>query len=399
MTGISVDDISTVRETVRAEWVAAFQKDGQPVLDTQPETPAGQLIDSQTAHIAEKDNELLFLANQFNPLTAEGIWQDALGKIYFLTRKQQQPSVAQCTVTGLEGTVIPIGAQIKSSSDQTVWMCASTVTIPATGSTTANFVCAQTGPIAAAVGTLTNIVTIVPGWDAVTNLAAATVGRDLETQMEFEQRRYASVAANARGSVGAIYGTIANIQGVIDCVVLENTSSADVVQWGVTIPGHSIFVSVVGGADADIAQALYSKKDAGCGTAGNTTVTYQDDTLPGQPVFSYLIERPEPLSFGIKVEIRMTSVTPSNIVQLVKDAVLADFSGNGPHGNLRVGMAQTVYASRFYCAVIEAGATSLESIQICAPAAGLAWGDNVTVNADQSPVLDADDIIVTLIEG
>jgi hypothetical protein len=60
-------------------------------------------------------------------------------------------------------------------------------------------------------------------------------------------------------------------------------------------------------------------------------------------------------------------------------------------------MAQTVYASRFYCAAITAGATSLENIEICAPVSGGAWGDSVTINADQSPVLDAADIIVTLV--
>lgn len=396
-TGLVADDVETVREAVRADWVAAFTKDGQPELNTEPETPAGQLIDSQTAAIVNKDGEVLYLANQFNPLTAEGVWQDALGKIYFLTRQVQQASVAQCVCTGFPGTVIPAGALVKSEADGTFWSCDAALTIPQSGMVTGQFTARTAGPLEAGADTLTQIVTIVPGWDAVTNPAAATVGRDAETQAEFEARRFQSVAANARGSVNALYGTIADLDGVIDCVVLENTGSEPAEQWGVTIPGHSVWIAVIGGANADIAQAIYSKKDAGCGTAGNTSVTYQDTSLPGQPIYTYQIERPAPLPFGVKVTITMTPTTPAEIEQLIQSAVLADFEGTGISGNLRVGMAQTVYASRFYNAVIQAGAIGLQSIEVCAPASGEAWADFVTVNADQAPVLDAADIIVDIV--
>ena len=93
-TGFSVDDVETVREQVRQEWINAFKAENTPELDTEPETPAGQLIDSQTASIVQKDSEILYLANQMNPLTAEGVFQDALGQIYFITLKLnlQQPS-------------------------------------------------------------------------------------------------------------------------------------------------------------------------------------------------------------------------------------------------------------------------------------------------------------------
>ena len=53
-TGFYADDTETVRAAVAADWVAAFHKDGQVDLNTDPETPAGQLIDSQTAAITEK---------------------------------------------------------------------------------------------------------------------------------------------------------------------------------------------------------------------------------------------------------------------------------------------------------------------------------------------------------
>jgi len=396
-TGVKADEIADIREAVRLEWVEAFKKDGQPNLDTDPETPAGQLIDSETQHIAEKDNEFLFLANQFNPLSAEGVWQEALGKIYFLKRKHKQHSVALCTITGLKGTVVPVGAQIRSSADNSLWINAHEVTIPAAGSIQTDFVSEEYGPITAGANTLTNIVTIVPGWDAVNNDTAATIGRYTETQMEFESRRYESVAANSHGSLASIYGALCNLDDVIDCVILENIENDPVVQYGVTIPPHSIFVSIVGGDETKISEIIYKKKDAGCGTAGNTIISYQDTELPGSPVFRYKIERPNSLAVGIKIDIKATSTTPPDADNLIKSALIADFSGNGPHGNLRVGIAQTVFASRFYCAVINTGGNGLEKIEICAPYSSLNWGDSITINADYSPVLDAANIIINWI--
>lgn len=396
-TGLSVDDVAVVREVVRQDWVQAFrQRPGLPDLRTEPETPAGQLIDSQTNAIVQKDNEVLYLGNQFNPLTAEGIWQDALAKIYFLTRKVEQQSVCVCVCTGLSGTVIPAGAVIKSTADEMEWVCTEPATITSLGTVSARFTSKEGGAVEAPANTLTQIVTVIPGWDTVNNEVPAVIGRVAETQAEFEQRRFNSVAKNARGSLAAIYGALADISNVIDCVVLENTTNETIESWGVQIPGHSIWVTIVGGDDAEIAETIYRKKDAGCGTAGNTQVTFQDRTIPGEPIYNYLIERPEPLSFGVKVSLIITSDTPSNIVDLVKDAVIQDFSGLGPHSNLRVGSAMKVFASRFYCSVITAGVKNLVSIEI--KAGGGSWGDGVTINADKTPVLDRDNIVVDIQE-
>ena len=120
-TGLSAPSTAEIRQQVQEDWQAAFQQSGVPPLNVEPETPAGQLIDSETAIIADKNAEVLYLANMFNPRTAQGIWQAALGQIYFITPKQAQASVAECTCTGLAGTLIPAGSLIQSTVDQTQW--------------------------------------------------------------------------------------------------------------------------------------------------------------------------------------------------------------------------------------------------------------------------------------
>ena len=402
VTGLAADPAETVREAVRREWRAALG----PTLDVAAETPAGQLIDSQTAAIVQKDSDVLYMAQQFNPLTAEGVWQDALAKIYFLSRKIAQSSVAVCVCTGLPGTVIPAGAVIKSVADGSLWTtdpAGPAVVIPPSGPDSGrvevSFTSQRREALPAAPGTLTRIVTVTPGWDTVTNPAAAVPGRIEENRAEFEQRRADSVAKNAHGSLSSIYSNLADLPNVIHCVVLENTTNMDVIKWGVTIPGHSIYASLVGGEDAAIAEALYRKKDAGCGTAGNTEVRYQDFDTPGAPVYVYRIERPSAVSLTVAVSLKLgQSITVSNaqtIESAIRTAILDNFYGRD--GAVPAGIAQNIYASRFYCPLNAAlsGTGQLVSVRIATPATGAGsrnWTDSITVHADQFPVLAAEDI-------
>lgn len=390
-TGLYAESAETVRDAVRADWQAAFG----PQLDVDAATPAGQLIDSETALVVQKDSDVLYMASQFNPLTSEGVWQEALGQIYFLTRKVAEPTLVDCLCTGLAGTVIAAGAQVKNL-DGLILLALVGGTIPVGGQLVLTFAATTPGPVPVPADTVTAIVTVTPGWDTVNNPSAGSVGRDAETRAEFESRRYASVAKNAHGTVAALYGSLANLPGVLDLVVLENTGNDPIVKAGVTIPGHSIYASIYGGDDATIAATIYQKKDAGCGTAGNTQLSHVADDVPGNPVYTYRIERPEPLSFAVQVNIRVTPTTPSPIEQAVKAAIVASFTG--ADGGTRVQIASTVYASRLYAPVVRAGVEDLVSVKIAAPAGG-AWADEVTVRANQVPVINAEDVTVNVITG
>ena len=112
--GLVAPETESIREAVQSDWQGAF-RDVDVELNVEPSTPAGQLVDAETAEIEAKNAELLFLSNMFNPKVSEGRWQDALGYIYFLTRKIAQPTVVECSVTGLMGTTIPYGAMAQST--------------------------------------------------------------------------------------------------------------------------------------------------------------------------------------------------------------------------------------------------------------------------------------------
>lgn len=390
--GLTAQDTAEIRQAVVDDWTAVFD-DEQATLNTGSESPAGQIIDSIAVLVTAKDSELLELMNNFDPRVASGIFQDALGSIYFLKRKTAQPTVVTCQLTGMNGTVVPAGAIIQNE-DGIKLTSVGAVTIGEGGTAEVEFQTQETGPIAIGAESCTQIVTVIPGWDTVNNEVAGTLGQNLESQYAFEKRRALSVANNAHGSRLAIESSLAALDGVVDCLVLENRSDVSVTKQGVSLISHSVGICIYGGNDTEIAKTIYNKIDAGCGTNGSTTVSY---TSEDGAINSYQIIRPDPTNVYIAVTINETTSTPQNIEDLIKDAVYNDFYGNDTNsGNLRRGCGDTIYASSFSVALIKtAGVTDLETIYIgltSSPAS-----NSITLDADEEPVLDKDNITVTIV--
>ena len=396
--GFSADSVSEVRAAVAAAWKAAFKSDNTAELNTEPETPAGQIIDSQTASITQKDSELLYLANMLNPLKATGIFQDALAEIYFLQRKPAIPSSAVIKCAGLPGTVIPVSAQVMSTADDTIWQNTEAQTIGADGTCECVFECQSAGLISAAAGTLSRINTMVAGWDTAVNLRAATVGQNAETQGAFEARRYKSVALNARGTIAAVYARVADCANVVSCIVRENKTNMPIEIDGYSIKAHSVFVSVVGGSDEDIAEAIYNSCSAGCDYNGNTTVAVTDSaTGAGEKVTFY---RPADYPMYVRVTLQGKDSLPNDYETTVKNAVYDNFYGESTAtiaGNpiLRAVAGDTVLASRFVPSVLDAGISQVVSIRVSSD--GKTYTESVHIPITVDPSLAKEHITVEVL--
>lgn len=390
-TGLVSEDTAIIRERIAQQWKNAFNvTETTPELNTESETPAGQLIDGQAALIAEKDADILHVGNNLNPQTATGVFQDALGKIYFLDRQIAQPTYVTCQCKGLQGTIVPYGAVVQDVNGYTYYNTLP-VTIPASGEVSTVFRCSEYGVVEVGAETVNKIITVIPGWDSVNNIASGVTGRERETQSSFEQRRAESVAKNSHGLAESVLGTVGNINGVIACGIEQNRGDYAVVKSGVTIPPHSIYLSVYGGNPQDIGYAIHRKLDGGCGTTGNTEVVIEDETN-GTPE-TYYYEIPTVKEFAVKVTIQETTETPMNIIELVKKAVVDNF--NGLSEQARIKMGDVVYASRFYTDVINAGVQNLSNIEIAYPSTDT-WKDVETIPLDEMPTLIADDVTVIL---
>lgn len=391
-TGLVIPAETDVLAGVQADINAAFGGGLNPAL----ETPQGQLASSQTAVIGDKNSEIAYLTNQVDPQYASGRFQDAIARIYFLTRKPAVSTAVQATIGGIAGTIVPAGTLAQDTSGNT-YINAGDVTIGAAGTVTANFQNIVTGPIPCPAGTLTQVYQSIAGWSTITNAADGVVGSVVESRADFEYRRKNSVALNAIGTLQSIYANVFNLPNVLDVYAIDNPSGSTVNTGATAYPviAHSLYVAVVGGVDADVAKAIWAHKDLGCDYNGNTTATVTDSSGYSYPQPSYVVKFQRPASLPIKfaVQIANNPTLPANIVTLVKNAIIARF--NGADGTTRERIGSSIFASRYYSAVSGVAANvSVISILLGSASPTL---NTLTVGIDQSPTLAASDIAVTLV--
>jgi hypothetical protein len=120
---------------------------------------------------------------------------------------------------------------------------------------------------------------------------------------------------------------------------------------GVLLPANSLYCAVIGGADTDVATAIFSKKSAGCSYyPGNSTVTIYDSSVqyppPGVP-YVVVFQRPPSLPFVVQVNIANGPNVPSDATTQIQAAVIAAFAGTDGYG-LRAKIGFPLYANRFY---------------------------------------------------
>lgn len=388
--GVVLPPESAILTGVQADTNAAFGGDLNPAL----ETPQGQLNSSGTAIIGDKNDEILFIANQLDPNYASGRWQDGLGAIYFTVRNPAVPTAVTATCIGLSGTTISVGAQAVAS-DGNIYVCTQAGTIPVGGSIDLQFACAKNGPIACPANSLNRIYQSIPGWDSINNAGDGTVGAYVESRADFEYRRKQSVAVNAVNSVQAIYARVFNVANVLDAYVIDNPLGTSATVGGVSLVKNSVYVAVTGGAVADIAKAIWGKKSLGCNYNGNTTYAVVDDSgyqIP-YPTYQVTFEIPAALPILFAVSIANNTALPSNIVDLVKQAIVDAF--NGADGGQRARIGATLFASRYYGPVISVNQyVSILSLKLGPTTATL---DSYTPNIDKQPTISVGNITVTLV--
>lgn len=363
-------------------------------LNPADETPQGQLAVSMAAIVGFANDTFLDIVNQVDPAFAAGRMQDAIARIYFLERNPAEPTVVQATCTGAAGTVIPVGALARTANGDT-YACTQEGVIPSTGSIILPFANTVPGPTPCAPGALSTIFRAINGWDSVTNVNEGVPGRNVESRDEFEERRAASVALNAVGTLPAIRAAVLNVPDVLDVYATENPTGAPVTIGGVSLAAHSLYVAVVGGAAEAVARAIWTKKNPGCAYNGGTTVTVVDDNSgyePPYPSYDVTFQIPDPLAIKFAVTLADGPNVPSDAATLVQQAILGAFIGLD--GGSRAKIGATVYASRFYCVVAALGPW----VRIVEILVGTTTADaaSVAVDIDQVPTLDVADISVTL---
>lgn len=156
------------------------------------------------------------------------------------------------------------------------------------------------GAVAAQAGELSNIVTLVPGWDTASNLQEAALGRLVETDAQLRVRYRSGVYALGAATLPAIQANLeARVPGITSVRVFQNDTD---VPDGVGRPPHSIHVVAEGGLDTEIADAIFQYKAAGIDTYGSVLVQVTDAEGTEHPI---RFDRPTPRYIWVSVVVTL----------------------------------------------------------------------------------------------
>ncbi|MDX7085945.1 baseplate J/gp47 family protein, partial [Serratia marcescens] len=265
--GISAPDYQTILNTLTGYFQQIYGDD----VYLESDSKDGQMLAIYARGIHDVNNMAIAVYNSFSPATAQGRGLASNVKINGIAVTPASRSMADVRIVGQVGVSITNGT-VRDSNGIT-WSLPDSVVIGIDGTVTVTATCQIDGAVVAPAGTITEIGTPTRGWQSVTNPAAATAGRKVETDAELRQRQAKSVAIPSLTVLDGIMGAVAKLDGVERYRGYENDTSVEDANG---LPPHSISLVVAGGDAAAIAKTIATKKTPGGGTYGTTTIDVTD---------------------------------------------------------------------------------------------------------------------------
>jgi len=292
-----------------------------------PSTPDGLKM----AHDAEIFSALDELGQQAynskDPNKATGQDLDVLCALTGTFRDAGTASTITLTLTGTAFTVIAAGVRVESTETGSRWTLDADTTLDTNGTADAQFTCEDLGSTEASIGTLTKIIDTVAGWSSVTNASTPSLGTDAQTDAELRVERNTAVGRPGNNQIDSMLGELFAVTGVRRVKIYENDTN---VTDGNGLPAHSIAPIIDGGTDADVAMAIYLKKNPGvmlyqAGDPVSVTVT-----SPTYTTNTKVIDFSRPVDVPITVDVTVVDdgSLPSDIETLIQEAIINYSTGD-----------------------------------------------------------------------
>ncbi len=256
----------------------------------------------------------------------------------FLVGVDPDPATrSQATVTlgAVAGTVIPAGSLVEGGgdADDARWTTSSAVT--STGSDAVVVTAQQPGPITAAIGKIDKIVNAIPGWNTVTNAAAAAPGENRESDASIRSKRRRALQQTGSASTSAIRSALLDFDFVTGVVVLENNSAVGQTISGKALNANSVWVFVVPASltsaqEDSIGESIHLKLAAGTemmGSGGGSEVNRTVTDVGG--VTSHVVKWDEGTSVSTDITWTVTleaGFELADVTSALEDATTAFFA-------------------------------------------------------------------------
>lgn len=275
-TGFLPKDLETIKTELEDEWRQRF---GQNV-EVDPQSPDGQIIGLMADREADiwDQVERVYSAAYLDGASAASL--DDLVAQADASRDPATFSVVTLTLGGTPGTPIPAGSTVEDSSSGRIWATLEAVVIGGGGTVQVDANPESEGPVPALAGTIDTIDSPITGWTSVTNAEDADLGADVETDASLRTKYRTTFRGGGGSSDEAIRASILKLEGVTQCIVISNRTSAEVDGQ----PPKSIHVVVQGGQDTEIIGRLWEVAPGGIEFFGSVSGVVTDDNGDPQTV-------------------------------------------------------------------------------------------------------------------
>ena len=270
--GLQVSTQDELVENLTKNFQAIYGAD----INVDSNSPDGQLINIFAQYL-EDFYELLSQVNaSFDPDQAIGNVLDQRAAINGVQRKGGTYTYVNVEITTDRSVTLNGVDQFSedeaytiSDSEGNLFVLVATSPI-STGTSTLVFRAKEIGQVEVLPNTITTPVTVILGVTNINNPAgASTVGENEETDAEFRERRKRSVSISNVGYTEGIQAALENLPDVTKASVFQNRTDTTDTHG---IPGHSVWVIVQGGTDAEIGAVMDEKMAPGIGMKGTQSV-------------------------------------------------------------------------------------------------------------------------------
>lgn len=315
------------QQELQDEFTSSMETIYGPDVNLEPSTPDAQMMMIFIQSVIDAQDLIANVNNQFDPDNATGVILDQRVAINGIQRKGATYTVTPIEITtdraltlyGLDQDVEePYTVKDNAGTEFTLL---ETFVFSVADTDSLLFRAAEPGEVLTVPNTITLPVTIVLGVTDINNPTSYTIlGQNEESDQALKLRRQQSISANSQGYYASLYAALLNLDGMESVYIYENvTGSTD----GDGIPGHGIWVIVNGTADdADIAQAIYNKRNAGCNMKGSET--YDVEQVDGT-FFEIRWDDVSPVDLWIEFDASSLNGIDPPLESVIKDYLVANF--------------------------------------------------------------------------
>lgn len=291
----------------------------------------GQIVRVWAEQEAIDQEALLSVYNSLS-FFAEGAALDRVLRLLGMTRIPEEHSRVTGPAAGTNTTEIPNGTRLQYNPRGSIWLVVDGPYTISGGSVEITLEAEEAGEIFAALDPGSGfddwtILDTIVGFSDVGSFESAEqpiTGHEVETDAAFRTRAGIEAFRRGQGPLKAIEAAVSSVDGVTFVRVYENRT---LVTDADSIPGKAINVVVEGGADDEVAEAIFASRSAGAEIFALADATEEEETVVDDWGFSHTVRFNRVADVDMWIRVTLTTSTaeeaaPAGVTSTVADLIL-----------------------------------------------------------------------------